>query len=272
MSINMGSDHVEYGTAGGRTSPSGKRPAHRHHEIELNFVESGRIDLLYGNNLHRLEAGNFCVFWAALPHRITRVYQSTRLYWMTISFEQFLNWDLSDQLLDDILSGKLFMDTKEGLHHQDLINFKRWEIDLQTGITETRKALLLEVEARLLRLWARHIHTTKNNLKISQSDKARKMASYIADHFTDEIKVANIAGAADLHPNYAMGLFKETYGISIGDYVSRYRVIQAQRMLLLSTAKIDQIGQKCGFGSQSQFYNSFKKHTGKSPLQFRKLS
>jgi len=67
-----------------------------------------------------------------------------------------------------------------------------------------------------------------------------------------------------------MRLFKRLTGMTIQEYVVHSRMANAQRLLLRSKESVEEIGEKAGFQCASQYYATFKKFTGYTPLQFRK--
>lgn len=64
-------------------------------------------------------------------------------------------------------------------------------------------------------------------------------------------------------------------GSNFSDYINKYRVLEAKRLLAdsdFSAYTIVAIGLECGFNSKSTFYTAFKKFTGATPSAFRKES
>lgn len=64
-------------------------------------------------------------------------------------------------------------------------------------------------------------------------------------------------------------LFKEAYGITPYQYLTKKR-INISMQWLYSDRPIKEICRNVGFESLHSFSNLFKRHTGKSPSQFRK--
>lgn len=52
-------------------------------------------------------------------------------------------------------------------------------------------------------------------------------------------------------------------------YAIRRRLGEAQSLLIMTNRSITDIALSIGFGSQSQFYNIFKKYIGMSPGKYR---
>lgn len=66
--------------------------------------------------------------------------------------------------------------------------------------------------------------------------------------------------------------FKDAMQISVGQYIAQQRLILACSRLRESFSSIDEICVQCGYGSRRQFYDEFKKLTGKTPAAYRKES
>lgn len=63
--------------------------------------------------------------------------------------------------------------------------------------------------------------------------------------------------------------FKECFGISYFQYVSRQKMVRAQTLLRETALDIAAIGLELGFSSAANFSSSFKQHTGVSPRSYR---
>jgi AraC-like DNA-binding protein len=65
-------------------------------------------------------------------------------------------------------------------------------------------------------------------------------------------------------------ILNESLGTTFNDFVNRYRVREAQRLLLDmgSRKSITDLGLEAGFGSSATFYRAFKKECGTTPTDF----
>ena len=100
-------------------------------------------------------------------------------------------------------------------------------------------------------------------------NKVEQMACLIARRYTEKLTVEEIGRQVGLHPNYAMGLFKKTFGTTLIDYLTHHRVSHAQRLLATTDEKIVEIAFGSGFNSISRFNEAFRRECGCTPRAYR---
>jgi AraC-like DNA-binding protein len=257
------------GLGGLRLHPSPMEGPHRHNDVELNFIERGAFTYLFGGRRVTVRENHLALFWAAMPHQLIAVEPSTGSYWLTLPLGWFLRWRLPDALTQQILRGAIIAQPAPADADQQL--FEQWVADLEQGGPEQRRVVLLELEARLRRL-ALALDTSSPALPDSPAaglSKAERLAQLVVEHFAESWRAADIARAAGLHPNYAMTLFRDAFGVSIGAYLTQHRVARAQQLLVTTETSVLDIALQSGFGSASRFYAAFKQACGLSPHAYR---
>lgn len=94
--------------------------------------------------------------------------------------------------------------------------------------------------------------------------------------FTDgELSLQKLAEKLSISPPHLSQVINERLGQSFSDFVNSYRVEEVKKMFLDPAKKhysILAIAEEAGFNSKSSFNSVFKKHTGKTPSEFRKSS
>ena len=256
------------GLGGLRLHPSPMDGPHRHNDVELNFIERGAFTYLFGGRRVTVRENHLALFWAAMPHQLIAVEPNTAFYWLTLPLGWFLRWRLPDALAQQILRGAIVTHPAPADADQNL--FEQWVADLEQGGPERRRVVLLEIEARLRRL-ALALNTPGPALPDSPAgiSKAEHLAHLVVEHFAESWRAADIARAAGLQPNYAMTLFRDTFGVSIGAYLTQHRVARAQQLLVTTESSVLDIALQSGFGSASRFYSAFKQASGLSPHAYR---
>ena len=248
----------------------GVMPAfHRHKEVELNWVASGEMTYLFGGARAVLGPGRLAAFWAAIPHRVTKLAPGTQFYCVHLPLPLVLRWRLPGGLTERLLGGELVREPEEADGDRRL--FERWRQDMVDPVPEARHVVHLELEARLCRL-ARRLALAGVPAPCADErtlSKVEEMAGWIGEQYAEGITAADVARAAGLHPKYAMSLFRRHCGMTLGDYLTQQRLSQAQRLLVTTDMKIIDIAFAAGFGSVSRFYEAFTRTCGQSPRAYR---
>ena len=95
--------------------------------------------------------------------------------------------------------------------------------------------------------------------------------TYVADHYADPaVSVNEIAGQYELSPAALSKLFKEAGGENLSQYINQVRLKEA-KALLMQGIRLEEVAQRCGYGSQRTFLRIFKQYLGVTPSQYRGL-
>jgi AraC-like DNA-binding protein len=92
---------------------------------------------------------------------------------------------------------------------------------------------------------------------------------HIHQHYNTKIAIAEVARVAGQSPRQLLRHFRQTFGMSVQDFVIRTRVQAASDALLSSDQNMGEIAQAVGFYDQAAFSRLFKKHTGLTPMAYR---
>ena len=249
----------------------------RHNEIEVNLLRSGSLTYLLGGRKLRVEARRLSAFWAAVPHQIIDFEGNEDYFVATLPLGWFLQCRMPDALVQALLRGSVVSETDGTRGAPDLELLAGWARDFDAARGDLKHAALLELEARLLRLassmptaTARQGSHPRRAMSRTGLSKVELMASLIARNYTRPLSVDDIGRSVGLHPNYAMSLFKKTFGTTLVDYVTKQRVSHAQRLLATSDAKVVDVALDSGFFSISRFNAAFRAECGCSPSAYRR--
>lgn len=90
-------------------------------------------------------------------------------------------------------------------------------------------------------------------------------------HLNPDLKLLDVAKRLQTKQHILSQYLNDTIGESFSNFVNRYRVESAMKMLKSNkTLTIQGIGNECGFKSNTSFYTAFKKYKGITPAQFKK--
>lgn len=93
---------------------------------------------------------------------------------------------------------------------------------------------------------------------------------FIREHHHKRLTVEDLADQAGLSPRQLHRKFRDVFGLSVQDFLIKTRIQAASDALLHSDLSIAQIATEFGFCDQSAFTQLFRKHTGMTPLRFRR--
>ena len=127
-------------------------------------------------------------------------------------------------------------------------------------------ALLLDILYRLHRVCS---HLPEPRLSKPVSNMLHNAREYINEHFTESCSLRDVAEAVNISPNYLHTIFRQAFGETPYDYVTRKRIEKAKKLIMAGNYSMLDIAIEMGFCSQSHFNKVFKAHTGVTPKQFR---
>jgi len=134
-------------------------------------------------------------------------------------------------------------------------------ISRQSGIEDISLLLLDVVEGFMSAMFNR---TDRGNLHIRQALR------YIAAHYAEPLRIADVAKTLHLSPDYFATLFRRTVGESFNAYLMQIRIEESKLLLLSTNDTLTDIAVATGFSDQSYFCKVFKKHMGISPGKYRR--
>lgn len=111
-----------------------------------------------------------------------------------------------------------------------------------------------------------HIRFTSSSVSVAETIK-----SYIDQNFAMDLSRNDLADLVFLHPDYAARIFRNQIGISLNNYMIQRRIEEAKRLLKTTGLPVNVIADKVGYGNYSYFTKLFKKETGYTPQEYRKL-
>ena len=96
-----------------------------------------------------------------------------------------------------------------------------------------------------------------------------KILDYLNNHFTKEITLDTISQNFGVDKSYLSHLFKEYVGTSVWNYVI-FRRISFFNGLINKGMNIEEASIRSGFNNYSNFFRLYKKHTGITPIEYKK--
>lgn len=97
---------------------------------------------------------------------------------------------------------------------------------------------------------------------------SERVDAYIREHYGEDIGRNEIAAAFYMSPEYLAKTYKKQTGVNLNDAIAIVRVEQAKR-LLDRGERVSDAAMAVGFNNLAYFSTTFKKYTGKTPVQYK---
>ena len=252
---------------------------HWHAQVEVNFIVSGNVHYLMNDHEISLSSGEMCLFWGGLPHQLDDASDDVFYAGAHLPLVHFFRLHLPLDVRHRLMTGATLV--TNATDHSDDHNFERWNRYVRSGDPFKAQHAVNELLLRLERVRfepyrlipdARAGEDITGPFDQQSSRNVGRMCDYIAENFLYDIDSVDIAAAADIHPKYAMSVFKKSTGMTLNEYMNLLRLSYAQALLMDQDVNVLRVAMDSGFGSLSAFNKSFRKLAGMSPSNFRKIS
>lgn len=162
------------------------------------------------------------------------------------------------------LDKKQFEEFKIHLHEIELI--------LSDNDVLTKEILLLRLHLMLKLLQKEYLNQFPEHDSSTKPEKIIKgFNTLIDDHFNEESSVNFYADKLNITANYLNILSQKYLKMPASDVIKQRTILEAKRLLTSTDLSIKEIGYQLGFNDNTYFSKVFKKYTGKTPGDFKKL-
>ena len=99
-----------------------------------------------------------------------------------------------------------------------------------------------------------------------------KTSEYVYNHLNEKLSLDEICEQFKINKSYLCELFKKETGNTIFQYATKLKIEAAQKMLIYTEYAPSDISNYLAFSSHSHFISTFKKLTGMTPKEYRKIN
>ena len=153
------------------------------------------------------------------------------------------------------LSAKYFSDEHE-------LNAACEEIPLIKSETVNSYINILKIIAEYM--------TQTNRMTGQGQDLAASVKIYINRFYSRELTINLLCETFGCSRTTLINSFKKKFGQTVGRYITEYRIIQAENMLINSDISVKAISADCGFSDQNYFAKVFRAKHSLTPSEYRK--
>ncbi|HYM61876.1 MAG TPA: AraC family transcriptional regulator [Thermoanaerobaculia bacterium] len=129
----------------------------------------------------------------------------------------------------------------------------------------------LALEAAILAMIASGAEILARRKKNREPFWLRRVDAYVDANLGRQIGLTDVAGAVRVARSTLADVFRQSRGMTIGDYIRRKRVESACLMLRKSSLPIAGVAAACGFCDQSHMTRAFRQELHTTPAGYRRL-
>ncbi len=257
-------------------------PYHWHNEIEIIYVEKGKIGVTINAESKIVNEGEMIFINSEDLHQINSIGDNYSRYYALVFSPDLLSFKSSDHceiacirpLINKTLKLPQSIDRNKDYSIKVLDLFKEileeykfqqpgWYLDVKSCMYKlfsifTRENIFIELSSDIS-----HVSY--------KEDQIKKALEYIHNNFNEKIYIDDIASALGINTQYFCRFFKSIIGKTPIEYINRYRINAASEFLQHEDISIIDVCFRVGFENQSYFIKLFKKYNNMTPLEYKKI-
>lgn len=130
---------------------------------------------------------------------------------------------------------------------------------------------LEEYRERMIQVYGSQIRECSEMVDRKNLKPIRMACSYVEEHFSESIKLEDVARILNLNPAYFSTLFVKKTGQNFTEYVTLFRLKKACELLAQSDMNVNEIAMSLGFSDVRYFSKLFRKKMGLKPTEYRRI-
>lgn len=240
---------------------------HWHQRTELLLVHCGNCRVWIGKNAYQGKPGDLFVIHSGEIHALT-CEENCQLYVCTFDPSILYSFQPEIKFIQPYIPAQALQEV--GLLEQVKALFA--EMLREKEQAESWHDVIIRSDIlRLYTLFVRHfprdVSSSKQNM--TRFLHFQQALSYIAQHYTENIRLPDVAKTISYNPSYASSLFVTYAGVNFKTYLDNFRINKAVKLLQSTNLSIADISSLCGYENIRTFNNTFKRVTQRIPSQIR---
>lgn len=136
-----------------------------------------------------------------------------------------------------------------------------------------RESVILLLRLFFLELYNFYKVNSSDNMitiDIHKKELTHKFLQLVKNNYKVDRSVTFYANALCITPKYLTMVVKEVSGKSAKDWITEYMILELKGLLANSTLNIQEIAERTRFPNKTSLERFFRRHTGLSPLRYKK--
>ena len=248
---------------------------HFHRDNELYFLEEGKSKLFVDTKLYSLTEGSLVFIKSGRIHKTlagdnNSHVRTVLMFPDSVISELIENSELNFENLDSII-----IHVPEIMLSRVKQVFREIEAEINAPdcmsdiVIRGRLVFLL---INMLRRYSKQSFEYRSD-QDSLDEVIRNAIDYIQSNYSANLSLNKTAEHVSMSPTYFSKKFKRETGIGFKEYLCKFRLHRAERMLKSPEfVSVTDVAAKCGFSDSNYFATAFKAEYGVSPNRFRHLA
>lgn len=250
-------------------------PAHWHSEVEWIFLLEGRAVYHVNEQRFTLEAGDALL---VNSNRLHYGYSpdNTNFVYAILQFrpdfvesrtirQQYLDPMIDDRRLDGVQvrpENAMGRELLQNLENMIRLNLEKPEDYQLTTVAEFYRLLGQMRQMGLIRDYPQ-------TDSASQIPALQNMLTFIQNHYSEPIRLADIAASGAMCRSKCCSLFRSVLQRSPLEFTQNFRIQKSIALLRDTDLPVSEIAAACGFNNSSYYVESFHRTVGQTPRKYR---
>ena len=139
------------------------------------------------------------------------------------------------------------------------------------GLEEMLRVLLKQLIIKSTRLYKKQNHLQPDDVENENLDFIRKYSALVEKEFFSKHSVSDYAEMLNITPKNLHKKIKIISDKTPNELIKNRLLLEAKRYLAHTDLSSKEIAYKLGYDDEAYFSRFFNKHSGNTPIQFRKL-
>ena len=235
---------------------------HFHGSMEFVYVAKGRILAYLGEECMEVKAGHLLALPSFLPHDLP--VENAELWQLIVP--RLLIGNLDKLMENKTLERRVIPD-----ENGQLLAYLKLIYGMYTG-----EGLFANLDGHSVQAAAHSAAASFVRIviqlcglkeKAGSSSAVMQAIHYLSQHFREPIQIGNLSRMLYCNRSQLSSLFRETFGMSMNEYVTRLRAAEVRRLLDEEGITLLQACSEAGFGSLRTLHRAYKEIYGASPCE-----
>lgn len=254
-------------------------PPEKHLAFEILYIIQGEEHIIIKNKHFIAKPKDIIIIPPGFKHEVLPVTNTVLEYFCA-------HFDIDDAnfINNMIRHCDIFIENDTDFNNILTDSIGKW-LDIITNKTDynfnTKMSIQIILSELLIKLntYAVNQNILDTHTSLDSANYAKEIAETIKNRFKEnvlstsikkDIKIEDVIESIGLSSGYGYQIFKQVYGFSPREYLSKLTINEAKTLLMKPDLSIEEISRKLNYKNTAHFSRQFKRWSGVSPTLYRK--